>query len=242
MSAVVVQHPSFRHALCELHQLVREATALGAAFRLSGASVVITFPEPFPNSLRARLCEYRDNGWLGPYLGAERLDGPAKAFAAELGIAAVVVTTREQVPEAIWQLQRDVDAFDGHLGLDIETSPRSGQGAPRPAIQFNNDGTVAERQPGWKNDAGLDPHRATVACLQLYAGGRTAFVFRGEAMERVMGLRWLRRRHLVVHNAGFETKFLLHHAPRKPRRHRRKGGRLDCTMQAMGLLRGVGHR
>ena len=76
--------------------------------------------------------------------------------------------------------------------------------------------------------------------LQLYAGGRTAFVFRGEAMARVMGLRWLRRRHLVVHNAGFETKFLLHHAPRKPPRHRRKGGRLDCTMQAMGLLHGVG--
>src|SRR6516165_4150112 len=43
----------------ELRQLVCEATALGTAFRLSGASVVITFPEPFPNSLRARLCEYR---------------------------------------------------------------------------------------------------------------------------------------------------------------------------------------
>ena len=43
MSAV--EHPSFRHALCELRQLVREATALGAAFRLSGASVVITVSE-----------------------------------------------------------------------------------------------------------------------------------------------------------------------------------------------------
>ena len=240
MSAVVVEHP-FRHALTELRQLVCEATALGTAFRLSGASVVITFPEPFPNSLRARLCEYRDSGWLGPYLGAERLDGPAKAFAAELGIAAVVVTTREQVPEAIWQLQRDLEAFDGHLGLDIETSPRPGQGAPRPAIQFNHNGTVAERQPKWENDAGLDPHRATIACLQLYAGGRTAFVFRGEALERVVGLRWLRRRRLVAHNAGFECAFLVHHTGRKPSRYRRGHGRLDCTMQGMGLLRGVGY-
>jgi hypothetical protein len=52
MSTVVVESP-FRHALSELRQLVREATALGTAFRLSGASVVITFPEPFPRSLRA---------------------------------------------------------------------------------------------------------------------------------------------------------------------------------------------
>ena len=241
MSAVAVEHPSFRHALCELRQLVREATALGAAFRLSGASVVITFPEPFPSSLRARLCEYRDTGWLGPYLGAERLDGPAKAFAVELGIAALVVTTREQVAEAIRQLQRDLNEFDGHLSLDIETSPRAGQGDPLPAIQFNNDGTVAERQPKWQNDAGLDPHRATIGSLQLYAGGPTAFVFRGEALQRVLHLRWLRRQNVVVHNAGFECAFLVRHAGRRPPRYRRGRGRLDCTMQAMGLLRGVGY-
>jgi DNA polymerase I-like protein with 3'-5' exonuclease and polymerase domains len=187
------------------------------------------------------LCEYRDSGWLGPYLGAERLEGPAKAFAADLGIAAVVVTAREQVPEAIRQLQRDLDEFDGHLGLDIESSPRAGQGDPLPAIQFNNDGTVAERQPKWQNDAGLDPHRATIACLQLYGGGRTAFVFRGEALRRVLHLRWLRRQNVVAHNAGFECAFLVHHAGRRPPRYRRGRGRLDCTMQAMGLLRGVGY-
>ena len=171
MSAVVVEHP-FRHALTELRQLVCEATALGVTFRISGASVIVAFPEPFPRSLRARLCEYRDSGWLSPYLGAERLDEPAKVFAAELGIAAVVITTREQVPAAIWQLQHDLTAFGGHLGLDIETSPRLA--LSRPAIRFNNDGTVAERQPKWKNDAGLDPHRATIASLQLYAGGELA--------------------------------------------------------------------
>jgi len=255
MSAVVVGHPSFRHALGELRQLVREATALGAAFRISGAETVITFPALFPSALRDRLCEYRDNGWLGPYLGAERLDRPAKAFAAKLGVDAAVVTRRREVGYAIWHLERDLAAGEGHLGLDIETSPRPGQGEAPPAIQFNDDGTVAERQPPWRNDAGLDPHRAVIACLQLYAGGDYVFLFRGEALQRVLGLRWLRRQHLVVHNAGFETKFLLHHAPRKPvtvralpgtssdkpPKHRCKTGRLECTMQAMGLLRGVGY-
>jgi DNA polymerase I-like protein with 3'-5' exonuclease and polymerase domains len=240
VSAAVVQHPSFRHALTELRRLVCEAVALGTTFRLSGASVVIGFPEIFPDSLRDRLLEYRDNGWLGPYLGAERLDRPARAFAAELGVAAVVVTERGQVPEAIAQLQCDLALSDGHLGLDIETGPRPGQGAPRPAIAFNNDGTPAEIQPKWHSDAGLDPHRADIACLQLYAGGKTAYVFRSEALRRVLGVRWLRRQHLVIHNASFEVAFLLHHVSRRPPRYPRKTGRFDCTAQAMGLLRGVG--
>ena len=142
--------------------------------------------------------------------------------------------------EAIAQLRRDIAEADGHVGLDIETSSRPGQGEPRPAIEFNSDGTVAERQPKWRSDAGLDPHRAVIACLQLYAGGPTAFVFRGEALRRVLGLRWLRRQHLVIHNAGFEIAFLLHHASRKPPRYPRRTGQFNCTMQAMGLLRGVG--
>jgi hypothetical protein len=242
MSAAVVQHPSFRHALTELRQLVREAVALGTNFRISGAAVDIIFPATFPDPLRVRLLEYCDNGWLGPYLGSERLDGPAKAFAAELGIAAAVVTRRDQVPTAIWQLQCDIDASElHHLGLDIETTPLPGQGEPRPAIAFNTDGTVAERQPKWRSDAGLDPHRAAIACLQLYAGGRKAFVFRGEALRRVLGLRWLRRQHLTIHNASFETAFLVHHAKQRPPRYRRGRGRVDCTLQAMGLLRGVGY-
>jgi DNA polymerase I-like protein with 3'-5' exonuclease and polymerase domains len=146
------------------------------------------------------------------------------------------------VPEAIGQLARDIaESDEHHLGLDIETSPRPGQGAPRPAIAFNTDGTVSEIQPKWQSDAGLDPHRADIASLQLYAGGPTAFVFRGEALWRVLGLRWLRRQHLVIHNASFEVAFLLHHASRQPPRYPRKSGRFDCTMQGMGLLRGVGY-
>jgi hypothetical protein len=48
------------------------------------------------------------------------------------------------VPEAIEQLARDIaEPDEHHLGLDIETSPRPGQGAPRPAIVLNTDGTLS---------------------------------------------------------------------------------------------------
>jgi DNA polymerase I-like protein with 3'-5' exonuclease and polymerase domains len=241
VTAAVVEHPSFRHALAELRQLVHEAHALGVTFRISGAEVLIKFPKPFPGRLRARLHDYRESGWLFGFLGGDRRDAEALEFADKLGIRRVLVTTRDGVREAIGHLRVDLRLYEGHLGLDIETSPLPGQGDPPPPIEFNNDGTVAEHQPPWKNDAGLDPHRAVIATLQLYAGGLCAYVFRGEALQRVLRLHWLRRQRLVVHNAGFEAKFLRHHAARKPPRHPRPGGRLDCTMQAMGLLRGVGY-
>ena len=244
-AAVVFGHPSFRHALAELRQLVCEATTLGAAFRLSGANAEIEFPKHFPVALRDRLLEYWDSGWLYAYLGGERLEKPALAFADKLGVERVLVMTRAGVADAIRQLRADLRNAawpyfpDGHLGLDLETNPRLGQGERYPAIAFNIDGTPAERQPKWQNTAGLDPHRAEISTLQLYAGGAAAFVFRGEGLQRVLRLRWLRRQRLVAHNASFETAFLLHHAGRKPPKHPRNG-RIDCTMQAMGLLRGVG--
>jgi DNA polymerase I-like protein with 3'-5' exonuclease and polymerase domains len=240
MSAVVVPHPSFRQAVAELRQLVREAHALGGKFYIHGAEICVDVPPCFPAALRARLHDYRESGWLHGFLGVGRLEAEALAFADQLGIRRVLVETRDGVRAAIGQLRADLHDFGGHLGLDIETSPRPGQGEPPPPIELNSDGTLAEHQPKWKNGAGLDPHRANIACLQLYAGGQCAYVFRGAALQRVMRLRWLRRQHLIVHNAGFETKFLLHHAPRKPPKHRRKGGRFDCTMQATGLLHGVG--
>jgi len=84
MSAAVVAHPSFRHAWLELRQLVREAVALGATFRISGADIVIDTPESFPMRLRDRLQTYQESGWLWPDLGGERHDADALAFAAKL--------------------------------------------------------------------------------------------------------------------------------------------------------------
>jgi DNA polymerase-1 len=130
----------------------------------------------------------------------------------------------------------------GTLGIDIETAPRPGQGTPRPFVQLNVDGTLSEHQPEWKERAGLDPHRADIATLQLYAGGASAYVLRGEALRIVLRSHWLRRQHLVAHNAGFECAFLQHHAQyRRPEYRRSFHRRLDCTMQAAGLIHGVGY-
>ena len=223
-------------------RLVQEASSLGAAFRIAGNRVVIETSSPLPSPLHTELVALTDNRVLRAFLlGGEDPDQAALAFADKLGVGRELVTTRDRVRQAVRQLSADLREYGGHLGLDIETAAAAGQGSPRPRIQLNIDGTPAERQPQWKENAGLDPHRADIACLQLYAGGKHAFVFRGEALQRVLHLCWLRRQHLVVHNASFETAFLLHHAQRKPPRYRRNGGRLDCTLQAMGLLRGVGY-
>jgi DNA polymerase I-like protein with 3'-5' exonuclease and polymerase domains len=223
-------------------QVVRETAALGVNFRISGSCVAIDAPAELPPKLNAELGELRASGLLRRFLlSGDDPDRAAFAFADSLGVQRVLVTTRDGVREAVRQLSADLRQYGGHLGLDIETGPRPGQGKPRPYIQLNADGTPAERQPPWKDDTGLDPHRANIICLQLYAGGRCAYVFRGEALHRVLHLRWLRRQHIVAHNATFECAFLLYHAGRKPPRYRRNGGRLDCTSQAMGLLRGVGY-
>jgi len=223
-------------------QVVRETVALGVSFRIAGNAVAIDATVELPRTLQAELDELRGNGWLRRYLlSGDDPDREVLAFLDELDVDVSVITTRAGVLTAIQQLAVGMRAHGGHLGLDIETYPRKGQGPPRPAIVLNKDGAPAERQPKCKNDAALDPHRAEIACLQLFAGGTHAFVFRGAALQRVLRLRWLRQQHLVVHNAGFETLFLVHYVPRRLPRHRRNGGRLECTAQAVGLLHGVGY-
>jgi DNA polymerase I-like protein with 3'-5' exonuclease and polymerase domains len=222
-------------------QAVCEAKALGAQFRLAGALVRINGVAGLPPGLQAELDLRAADGTLRSYLeGGRDPDAVACALLDQLEVEVTLVETREDVCSAIRQLEADMRSHGGHLGFDIETFPRPGQGPPRPAIVLNRDGTPDEQQPKWKNQAGLDPHRAEIGCAQLYAGGTHAFVFRGPALRRVLGLYWLRQQHLVVHNATFEAKFLAHHARRRLPRHRRNGARLECTAQAAGLLHGTG--
>src|SRR5262249_61532956 len=126
-------------------------------------------------------------------------------------------------------------------GIDIETALKPGMGKPRPAIQLNLDGTPAEHQPQWDERGGLDPHRADIALLQLYAGGGRVYLFRGKALQLVLRSNWLRRQHLVAPNSAFKCAFLLHLCQYKRPPGPRRRGRLDCTMQATGLLHGVGY-
>jgi DNA polymerase-1 len=226
-----------------VRRAVHEASRLGTAFQIAGAGVVIAEPAELPMSLHTELAEFANNGLLRSFLGGGRdPDRLAVAFADKLGIARVLVTTREATRDAVRRLIRDLRAHGGALGIDIETSLHSGQGKPRPFVRLNLDGTPSEHQPEWKGRAALDPHRADITTLQLYAGGECCYVFRGDALRIVLRSHWLRRQNLVAHNAGFESAFLQHHARyRRPKYRKSFGRRLDCTMQAAGLLYGVGH-
>jgi hypothetical protein len=89
---------------------------------------------------------------------------------------------------------------------------------------INSDGSYSARQPENKDKTALDPHRSNITCLQIYAGGRCAFVFRKAALQALLRSHWLRRQHLVIHNSQFELSFLTrtgYHPPAGRRiRHR----------------------
>ena len=220
---------------------VREASILGATFRLSGADVPIDGLERLPYALADRLCDFALCGWLFAFLGGERLDAPALALGRRLGVTPILVEDRAGLRHAIRRLELDKRSYGGHVGLDIETAPKPGRGAARPPVAINADGVVAENQPPHKDRTSLSPHLADVQCLQMYAGGEQCFVLRGAALQTALRSHWLRRQRLAIHNAVFETAFIQHTANYCLPTGRGPRGRVECTMQGAGLLLGAEH-
>jgi DNA polymerase-1 len=208
-----------------LRKAVREAHMLGTEFRIVGADVEIS--GELPPSLRDKL----PTGLLFEYLGGARADKAACAFLDYLGVAPVLVTDLGGADAAMAEL-----AGCDPIGLDIETSPPDGRPAP---VRVNGDGGVAARQAEPSGD-GLDPHRAGIATVQLYGGGTKCFVFRGAALVYLINSPWLREQHLVAHNAAFEIAFLQHHSTALA--GVTVAHPIECTMQAVGLLRGTWDR
>jgi DNA polymerase-1 len=226
--------------LVMLRQFLAEAHALGAAFRLSGVDVLVASPEPLPEPMQEALARRRPCGLLWAYLGGAAQSTPALALAKQLGITPLLIMTVDQAKFAVRQLILDMREHGGHLGIDVETAPLPGFGKPRQAVRLNADGGVSAVQPTKKDDTdrtALDPHRADIATLQLYAGGNACFVFRGAAMRMVATSHWLRRQRLIAHNATFELSFLQRYP--MARTYAQAGGQLHCTMQAAGLLTGL---
>ncbi len=209
----------------DLRKAVREAHRLGAEFRIVGADVEIE--GELPGTLRAAL----PANLLRQYLGAIRADKEAISFLQRLEVEAVLVENIAGADAAMAELTC-VDM----IGIDVETSPPDARPAP---VRINADGSVSAIQPQ-PNGEGLDPHRAGIMTLQLYAGINRAFVFRGAALTYVVNSRWLCEQHLVAHNAGFEIAFLRQHST--PPSNVRARYSVECTLQLAGLLYGCWNR
>jgi DNA polymerase-1 len=224
--------------LADIKRLLAEAQQLGLKVRIAGAGVLFHGLETLPETLRQRLEAERDLLWA--YLGAEDTDLEVLDFAEQLGVDSVLVETVTAAKAAVRQLVADRHRFGGPIAVDIETAPRPGIGESRPWHALKVDGGNCERQPKLTDRAGLSPHLAAVQTLQLYCGGATCFVFRRAACTLVLHSHWLRRQRLVAHNAGFELGFIRNSTRAyRPPPGRASRFRLDCSMQATGLLLGV---
>jgi DNA polymerase-1 len=225
-----------------LKRALKEAIALGARFRIAGADVECDGLDALPETLRDTLTQFATQGLLRSYLGGDEADDAALDLLELLDVEAVLAESREDARAAVRAIEDDKLHNNGAVAIDIETTPQAGQGAPRPYIHINVDGALSSIQPELKDRTGLDPQQARIATLQLYAGGNRCFVCRGEALALFIGSHWLRRQCLIAHNTGFETIFLRHHSGYVLPPGRRPQLRVDCTMQAAGLLLGVQKR
>jgi DNA polymerase-1 len=225
----------------ETGALVREAHALGVTFRLRGDTVAFTGLEIVPAQLAERL---RCNaGRIYRFLDGPKQDAPAIAFAKQLGIRISLITTPKAIPAALAQLNQDAAKHDGVIAIDAETAALSEFAAPPPAIRINKGGVLAARQPENKDKTATDPHRASVRLVQLFAGGTHSFLFHGEdVIAALLSSAWIQQAHLVAHNSVFEISFLQAfravHACEPVVGQR---GRIECTMQAVGLCYGIGY-
>jgi DNA polymerase-1 len=232
--------------LRNLRRLLAELTSLGVRFRLSGADVTAIGTGALPPSMIEALQHPIASGLLWSYLGGEADDADALDLLEQLQVTAHLVETRAAASSAVRQLIHDLRRHPGPIGIDLETAPHPEYRGDRLAIRINVDGALSALQPVNASRAGLSPHTATIATLQLYAGGDRCFVFRGEAIALLLASHWLRRQWLVAHHAAFELAFLRHHgtsyrAPSPPRRssHAGAGARVDCTLQLAGLTLGT---
>ena len=122
----------------------------------------------------------------------------------------------------------------GLLGLDIETAANAGE-EERPAARLRlKDGLPAKHQPAQRSSAALDPHRSSIRLVQLYGGGKRCLVLDTALVPIEILAEVLSRRVIVIHNVGFELRFLMEAGLKVPN--------FEDTMQAVGLLLGTHRR
>jgi hypothetical protein len=217
-----------------LRATLAAAQASGAQFWVQGAEL---HGRGVPRALYERL----DPSAIWDYVTGTN-ERPCLDLMQQLGVAAELIETTAALRHAVRQIERDKARYGRPLGLDIETAVRPEfRKSPMPLV-FTKSGKLAEHQPKDASGNLLDSHIATIATLQLYAGGEKVFVVRRAALMMLLHSHWLRRQVLVVHNASFEVRFIAAAAAGyRARPDRRRTGGLHCTMQGAGLLLGFGY-
>src|SRR4029077_19882905 len=127
-----------------LRHALREAVALGAKFRMSGAAVIIDGIATLPQRLREALQAHQHYLWDLIDNGTDR--EPVELL-DNLGIEAVLVETVYEARQAVRQLIADLAKHGSPIGLDIETAPRPEYPQPRPCTKFNANGCISDAHP-----------------------------------------------------------------------------------------------
>jgi DNA polymerase-1 len=235
---------------------ISEAHALGATFTVAGDA--IERHGELPAALAATLDANKD---LWPdFFDTEADDQAALTFFRSLCVELVHITEESNCPKALAQLDHDAAEHGLPIAIDLETAALSVPRKPR-RIRLTKDGCLAANQrppQATGEDTGhddskdaLSPRTGYVAVLQLYAGGGASYIFTDDALAGMLRSRWLHTRSLVAHNAKFESTWL-DDAWTMLRRSLRSlppwdddfagetPGTLHCSLQACGLLIGVG--
>src|SRR5262249_16003887 len=157
----------------------------GVGFHVYGPHLTITGREGLPQPLAQRLDEFEQAGWLRTYFGCDRGEDSALEVIATLGVTPHLIETKRLLRRALQRRIIDQEVNGTEIGLDMETARKPEYQRLPPPVRFTAEGVICERQSvpkprGTPKDTTLlDPHRAQIATLQLYAGGEHAFVVRG---------------------------------------------------------------
>ena len=199
----------------------------GCSFRLAGASVEVSGLDKVPADTVAFLRDHR--AAVFAHLGGSEQDRPSLELFEQLGGDLIYCVDDWSAAAAIAWIITDSD--DGPVAIDIETAPRPEYVNPIP-LRLTVHGRPMKAQPRADDKVGLDPHRSEPRLVQLYGGGARVVVLDMRSVSWPM-LDPIWQRPLVAHNAAFELAFLA---------KRGIHPRIQCTMQAAGLLLGVRRR
>jgi DNA polymerase-1 len=222
-----------------LSELLTAASRDEVSFRIAGGRIAVTNPERLLPDLYAALRNRRDELW--EHLGGYALHQPSLDLLERLKVRVVVPPTADEARELLARIEADSDhntpkgccTGPGLVGLDTETAALPGA-EERPAVKLTRKGIPYKQQPELKRGAGLDPHRSRIRLVQLYGGGEVCAVIDTNLVPLDIIDSLLLRRTAVAHNVAFELQHLGHAGIAIPR--------IECTMQAAGLLLGVRRR